>query len=1012
MQRRRSGRRGEWLTAVTVFVCLVLMISFGAWSAGRSHIGLSQRMLVICVRFNNQATTRLTSASDWVTRLTSEVNTFYSQATYGMTTFTFETATGGSVPNNGWFDLGYANTAFDFQKSCQDAINLIDPYVNFSNYDRVLVITNWPDFGGQGGGPWWWEVDEGVEQNFKVGSKTVGMRQMTMAVVNEWVHHSHGITTFDVAASVMAHEIGHQLGLRTHYHSFRWEGTANRDSITPWGIMGLSPGMNHFIGWAKAERQWIPDWRTGGARIRMVGPPVATNIDTTITLVPLETNTGGVQLIGIPLTTMAATSPQFLGYVVENRRRINGDQLLPSDGVLLTLVDESPTIGPGRRCIVLDDPGNPGSLTQAALEVGDVYIDSTHDLTITVVSQTGNNYNVRIQYRLPPVKKADPMITAWTAPPWESVDIWIDSSKNGWGVYKYTDASGDPVGNGDDAWVGHDNRVYVRVNNLGQGTASNVRVKLYSNEPPGMGAAGSKWAYRGTVYLSSIAPLGSTTGYFVWKPTVGKHTCLRAEIQDLPGEISTTNNTAQENVSHFETSSSSPYEPVDLTMQVRNPFPDEELPVLYYVDNIPEGWVVEVDPPQAVLPPDGEDWVSVTIYPSGTSRSPIPDWLADIYTPGYVGKVRIEAQAPYEDTFLPIGGVDLWTHLVLRTQLSLVCDPGGDEVYVGGALIPGVSGATVAIEFTSGGTSEVRYATTDAYGNYGDTFSIPFAGSWRAQAFYAGDGFYRSSESNTCGFVTEGGPSVFAPETQACWICPSLYDGLVKLGPRGEIEPALASTWEIADDGRGYFFYLREAQFHDGTTVTSEEVLRNLVEPVLLCDDRERPPLFEIAPIAGIEVIDEYTLYIELLNPNEELLFLLAGEAGWMVARGGWDDPCSGTGPFRLVERTGSEYAYLEPFESHWDEHRMPGPVEFIVGSSEELLDALASGELDIVVVLSDGFDAQAWAERGYVACDSRDGYFIIARAILSDGLCRSDGDLAFDSILRWEILRVGVPWL
>ena len=666
-----------------------------------------------------------------------------------------------------------------------------------------------------------------------------------------------------------------------------------------------------------------------------------------------------------------------------------------------------------RRCIVLDDPGSPGSLTQAALEVGDSYVDSTHNLTITVVSQTGNNYNVRVQYNLPPVKKADPMITAWTAPPWETVDIWIDSQKNGWGTYKYTDASGNPIGNGDDAWVKHDNRVYVRVRNVGEGTASNVRVKLYSNEPPGMGAAGSKWAYRGTIVFSSIAGKSSDTGYFVWKPTVGKHTCLRAEIQGLPGEISTTNNTAQENVAHFETSSTSPYEPVDLTIQVQNPFTDEELSVRYVVDNIPDGWVVEIDPLDAILPADGESWVTVTIYPSGTLDRPIPDWLADIYTPGYVGKLRIEAQAPYEDTFLPIGGVDLWTHLVVKTQLTLNCDPGGDDVYVGGTLSPAILGARIALEFTSGATSEVRFATADSYGNYGGTFALPSGGSWRAQAFFAGDGVYRSSESSVCGFELAGaGPIVLPPEGLACWTCSSLYDGLVTFGPRGSIEPGLAESWEITEDGQGYFLYLREAWFHDGMLFTSEEAHRNLVEPVLLCDGHERPPIYEIAPVGVVEVIDEFTLYIELLSPEVDLLELLAGEAGWMVARGGWDDPCIGTGPLRLVEWSPNEFAFLEPFEDYWGERRGGGPIEFRAGFPEELLEALEFGDLDVAVVPEEAVDPYEWAERGYGLCDARGGYLIIARGSLGEFLCRPDGELSLSSILRRDLLRVGVPWL
>ncbi len=119
--------------------------------ATQNHIGKNQKMLVICVKFSNVSTTRLAKSSDWVTLLNQEVSGYYKQATFNQTTFKFESPSG--TPGNGWFDLGYPDTSYEFFKTAQYAINLIDPHVNFASYDRVLVITNWPHYGGIGGGP-------------------------------------------------------------------------------------------------------------------------------------------------------------------------------------------------------------------------------------------------------------------------------------------------------------------------------------------------------------------------------------------------------------------------------------------------------------------------------------------------------------------------------------------------------------------------------------------------------------------------------------------------------------------------------------------------------------------------------------------------------------------------------------------------------------------------------------------------------------------------------------------
>jgi M6 family metalloprotease-like protein len=658
------NRRGNKYVAFLT-VLLILAASGSVYSASISHLGTNQKVLVICVKWSDYPTTRLATAKDWVKLLAKETNKFYQQATFSQTTFQFETINGG--PSNGWLSLGYASNKYEFFKTIQDAVKLADPYANFKNYHRMVVITNHPKFGGVGGGPWWWAVNEGGEATYVENGKSVSKRAMTVCVVNEWTASGHSGSPFDEGASVVAHEVGHQLALPTHYHSFNWNGV-KRDSITPWDVMGLSPGLNHFLGWAKAHRQWIP-----ASRIKSIGPPVGANLDTTVTLKPLESSTTGIQLISIPVT-FSSINKGFQGYVVENRRKINGDGNIPSQGVLLTVVNES--VGPGRQAIVLYDPGSPNNLKLAPLEVGDTYDILANNIKITVLSQSGNDYKVRVQYGLPPSQKPDPKITPWKMPPWETPDIWIDSQKNGWGTYKFKDSAGQPVGNGDEAWVGHSNRLYVRVTNGGKGTATNVRVRVFINDPPGMGAAGKSWKYSGTIFFSSILPGKTVQDFVLWRPKVGKHTCVKAEIENNPVELSTTNNTAQENVAHFDTSKSSPYEPVGLRIRVDNPSRREETPVYLNVRNIPLGWAVRVEPQMMWLPPGDHGWVEFEIFASGAPDGRMPPELEealrdDKYSPGYIGKPSIEALVPFEDTFVPIGGVDAWVHLVQRTWLDL-----------------------------------------------------------------------------------------------------------------------------------------------------------------------------------------------------------------------------------------------------------------------------------------------------------------------------------------------------
>src|SRR5690606_4028682 len=52
----------------------------------------------------------------------------------------------------------------------------------------------------------------------------------------------------------------------------------------------------------------------------------------------------------------------------------------------------------------------------------------------------------------------------------------------------------------------------------------------------------------------------------------------------------------------------------------------------------------------------------------------------------------------------------------------------------------------------------------------------------------------------------------------------NVFEGLTRIGPSGEVLPALAERWDISEDGKVYTFHLRQnVKFHDGTTFDAED---------------------------------------------------------------------------------------------------------------------------------------------------------------------------------------------
>ena len=80
-----------------------------------------------------------------------------------------------------------------------------------------------------------------------------------------------------------------------------------------------------------------------------------------------------------------------------------------------------------------------------------------------------------------------------------------------------------------------------------------------------------------------------------------------------------------------------------------------------------------------------------------------------------------------------------------------------------------------------------------------------------------------------------------------------VYEPLVKYGSGGEIEPALAKSWEISEDGKEYTFHLREdAKYSDGTDFNADSVLFNY--------SRWTEQQVFSATLLDVKKIDDYTV--------------------------------------------------------------------------------------------------------------------------------------------------------
>ncbi len=115
----------------------------------------------------------------------------------------------------------------------------------------------------------------------------------------------------------------------------------------------------------------------------------------------------------------------------------------------------------------------------------------------------------------------------------------------------------------------------------------------------------------------------------------------------------------------------------------------------------------------------------------------------------------------------------------------------------------------------------------------------------------------------------------FITDVSSGAISAKLFDGLVRFDLQGRIQPCLAKSWQISDDGKTYLFTLHDKIFfHNGRKVSARDVVQSLErlrDPVI-----GSPRRWILERVTRIEAPDDRNLRITLDRPYSPFLSHLA----------------------------------------------------------------------------------------------------------------------------------------
>ena len=227
---------------------------------------------------------------------------------------------------------------------------------------------------------------------------------------------------------------------------------------------------------------------------------------------------------------------------------------------------------------------------------------------------------------------------------------------------------------------------------------------------------------------------------------------------------------------------------------------------------------------------------------------------------------------------------------------------------------------------------------------------------------------------NELGDVSSLDP-VMAGSFENNWALNQLYNGLVEMDTAMYVQPCIARSWEISDDGLTYTFTIRDdLEFSDGSELVADDIRRSWLRLLDPATSATAPDVLSVVGGAterlagdadeddvGIRAPDDTTLVVTLEHPASYFLDIVATPATFVVPRTAdatptWQqaDAFVGSGPY-VVESTDGVDTVLRP-------EALARPADVPVGEHvEEALHRVArAGDVELVQVHPHGLDQVA----------------------------------------------------
>jgi peptide/nickel transport system substrate-binding protein len=207
----------------------------------------------------------------------------------------------------------------------------------------------------------------------------------------------------------------------------------------------------------------------------------------------------------------------------------------------------------------------------------------------------------------------------------------------------------------------------------------------------------------------------------------------------------------------------------------------------------------------------------------------------------------------------------------------------------------------------------------------------------------------------------------------------NIYEPLLTLDVKLGIKPGLAESWQQVEPKILILKLRKGVKFQDGTDFNAEAVRFNFNR---MKTEPKSVRKGEVASIESVDVVDPYTVKLNLRRPDAALLATLTDRAGMMVSpkvvqeRGAElerNAKGAGTGPFEFVEWVKDDHLLIKRNESYWNKQGGPylDRVRYRpIPDDTVKLQSLQAGEIDVIDYVQPRDVAAVRADKNLVELD------------------------------------------